>query len=100
LAATQHAYYVLHSHSIPEPYYRVLLADVALGLVFCCLCSRKPMKDWQPHHALWLLLQPVEKVDCLQNTHHMNTFHTGRLYMVNAIWHHHMAVKHEHKKNQ
>lgn len=25
------------------------------------------MKDWKPHHALWLLLQPVQEMDCLQN---------------------------------
>jgi len=80
---TEH-YFCYINHPLPEAHYRVLLADVAFGLMFCCLCSWKPMKDWQPHHALWLLLQPVQEMNSLHNKHHKDIV-TCRLHTASVI---------------
>ena len=82
---TEH-YFCYITHPLPEPHYRVLFADVAFGLMFCCLRSWKPMKDWQPHHALWLLLQPVQEMNCLHNEDHKHTV-TCRLHTASVIRH-------------
>lgn len=47
---------------VPEPDDRVLLADVALGLVLGALGGRQPVKYREPDHALGLLLQPAQEV--------------------------------------
>lgn len=95
---TEH-YFCYINHPLPEPHYRVLLADVTFGLMFCCLCSWEPMKDWQPHHALWLLLQPVQEMNSLHNEHHTDTVTCG-LRTVSAIRHYCMVIKHRHKNRQ
>ena len=47
---------------IPEPNDGVLLADVALGLVFGGFSGRQTMQHRQPDQTLRLLLQPIQEV--------------------------------------
>lgn len=48
--------------SVSEAHDRVLLADVALGLVLGRLRCRQPVEHRQPHKTLRLMLQPAEEV--------------------------------------
>lgn len=48
--------------TLPESYDGIVLANVALGLMFRCFGRGQSVQHWQPDHALWLLLQPAQEM--------------------------------------
>lgn len=54
---------------LPESNNGVLFADIALGLMFGSLGGSEAVEYRQPHHGLWLLLQPLQEVESLDELH-------------------------------
>lgn len=51
---------------LPEANNRTLLADVTLGLMFCCLCCSHSVQNREPNHRLGLQAHPIHKLSRVQ----------------------------------